>query len=174
MIWIFTGKKNYAKIFNTFWDILQNVSKKFPFFSYSSKFFIEKMDTWVMRNCIFAFCSYKKPSQTSLYGLNTSLVGQKTLYWKKITIFWFLVPHFDDLVKIAPLNLRARSENVKINYRITLGAKFWNVFLVVLTPIQHILKRKLRPQGDTGSPQPIIGTSLGRKFEILTIKIATF
>ena len=42
--------------------------------------------------------------ETSLYGLNTSLVGQRTLL-------------MSELDKFGALNLRAESEKVKNNYR---------------------------------------------------------
>ena len=49
----------------------------FPHFSYSSIIIFEKMDTVIrVYSLVLLFIGLK----TSLYGLNTSLVGQRTLH----------------------------------------------------------------------------------------------
>ena len=58
------------------------------------------MDTVIRVYSLFYFIGPK----TSLYGLNTSLVGQRTLL-------------MSELDKFRALNLRAESEKVKNNYR---------------------------------------------------------
>ena len=59
------------------------------------------MDTVIRVYSLFSFFIGPK---TSLYGLNTSLVGQRTLL-------------MSELDKLGALNLRAESEKVKNNYR---------------------------------------------------------
>ena len=77
---------------------------------------------------------------------------------------WYILWEFWD--KVGALNLRAESEKFKNNYRTHLGLRFWNVFMVVPSLMQHNRKRKPHPKVSKGSLQPLFDTSMGwKKFE---------
>ena len=77
--------------------------KIFPLFHIAQLLFLRK---WTQSLGYIHFFSFFIGPKTSLYGLNTSLVGQRTLL-------------MSELDKFGALNLRAESEKVKNNYRTT-------------------------------------------------------
>ena len=87
LIWIFTWKRNFAKIdyfFGIFCDTY--VSKFSPLFHIAQLLFLRKWTQWL--GYIHFFSLFIGP-KTSLYGLKTSLVGQRTLHWKNHDILNF-------------------------------------------------------------------------------------
>ena len=99
------------------------------------------MDTVIRVYSLFSFFIGPK---TSLYGLNTSLVGQRTLL-------------MSELDKLGALNLRAESEKVKNNYRTHLYRgdvlkRFYGSRVLHGPPLKNLCPPLAKPRGGIGPP----------------------